>query len=859
VPLALDALVLALLAPDPADRPAGAAAVSEALSALVTGAPAAPVPAGVVGRAAELERLRAALDRAWAGAARAVLVTGEPGIGKTTLLEALAAEAERRGGATRTGRAEPEGRVYEVWRPVVGELRDAEDQLELFDAVAAALAAAAAERPLLVVLDDLHWADASSLRLLAHVVDAEPDARLLIAASSRTPLDVRAETLELAGLAADAVRALLPPELEPEAIEAVHARTAGNPFYVAELGRALAVDGAPGENAVPARVREAVRGRVAQLGAGAAAVLEAGAVAGRFTIADVARAAGAQRADVAAALDCGIEAGLIVPHARGQFSFAHAIVRDAVREALPARRHGALHEALAGSLRSRRDAGADVSAARIAHHALAAARLGGDPQPAWECGLEAAAEAAAALGHAEAAARYEEALEALGLGAEAPSAARRDALLALADATFAAGDIEAARRRYVQAAAAARRERDADSLAHAALGFARVHPYGMVDTEGVALLSEALDGVADAPLRARVMGVLAVLEPEQERREALIDAALALAGDEATRGWLYPAAVTVNWRPQRAAQRAAAADEVVRGADHSALVWAYLHRVRDALEAGDVARADADLDRSRAVAQETRRSHPRWMQLVAEAGRAAFAGRLEEADALGEEALALNRRHGEDCYQEHTVAGLVLARLRRRPQDADRARLRGYAARYPDLPVWEAMLACLEWELGDAEAARRGVALCARDGFAAVARSPDFLPAALCLADPTAGAGEPAQVERLYELLLPHAAANPVLMFLWGVFGPVARGLGLLAAADDRPGDAAAHFERALRLAAQWDAPGWELRIAGDWLATGVPVPDRAALVSRGVLLAGRLGLPGVASQIADAAQTITP
>ena len=139
---------------------------------------------------------------------------------------------------------------------------------------------------------------------------------------------------------------------------------------------------------------------------------------------------------------------------------------------------------------------------------------------------------------------------------------------------------------------------------------------------------------------------------------------------------------------------------------------------------------------------------------VAEAGRAAFAGRLDEADGLTEEALAINRRHGDDCFQEHTVGRLVLARLRWRPHEADLAQLRGFAARYPHLPVWEAMLAALEWDLGNADAARRGVAVCARDDFAAVVNSPDFLSAALCLADPTAGAGEPWQVDRLYELLL---------------------------------------------------------------------------------------------------------
>ena len=94
---------------------------------------------------------------------------------------------------------------------------------------------------------------------------------------------------------------------------------------------------------------------------------------------------------------------------------------------------------------------------------------------------------------------------------------------------------------------------------------------------------------------------------------------------------------------------------------------------------------------------------------------------------------------------------------------------------------------------------------------------------------------------------------------LWAVWGPAARGLALLAAADDRPGDAAAHFADALRLADAWGAPGWALRTIGDWLATGVPVPDRGELVNRGLLLARELGLPGVAARIADEAQTITP
>jgi tetratricopeptide (TPR) repeat protein len=457
---------------------------------------------------------------------------------------------------------------------------------------------------------------------------------------------------------------------------------------------------------------------------------------------------------------------------------------------------------------------------------------------------------------------------AVALGAEAPASERRDTMLALATATFAAGDIEGARRRYAQAAAAARRDGDAAAMAEAALGFSQVHPYGAVDSEGMMLLTQALERLPaeDGSLRARSMGLLAILEPDQERREALIDDALAMAQrmhDEETLGALYPNQLVVEWRPERTRERAKAAEEVVRlaakHADHGALVWAYLHRIRDAMQAGDVARADADLDRARSVSRATRRTHHRWFLMVYEAGRAAFAGRLDEAERLNEEALAVNRQHGEDCYQEHTVHRLVLSRLTWRPQDAGAVELRGFAARYPQLPVWEAMVALLEFELGDIEAARRSIATCAHDAFGSVVRSPDFLPAALCLADPVAGAGEPGQVERLYELLLPHATANPVLINLWAIWGPVARGLGMLAAADDRPQDAAAHFADALRLALEWQAQGWALRTIGDWLATGVPVPDRPALANQGLLLARELGLPRVAARIADEAHALAP
>src|SRR5262249_61954301 len=104
---------------------------------------------------------------------------------------------------------------------------------------------------------------------------------------------------------------------------------------------------------------------------------------------------------------------------------ARGLAGEARRGAPPGHGRGALPEAVGRARRPRRDAGADVSAARLSHHALAAARGGADPQPAWQAALDAAHEAAASLGHAEAATHYAEALEALALGAHAPGRQRR--------------------------------------------------------------------------------------------------------------------------------------------------------------------------------------------------------------------------------------------------------------------------------------------------------------------------------------------------------------------------------------------------------------------------------------------------
>ena len=941
VPPELDALVLSLLAKRADDRPRDAAAVRAALDRL-GGAPSVPLALAsdrepLVGRDAELVLLRRALGAARAGQARVVAVAGEPGIGKTRIVDEVAAEAGAGGAVVVRGRADEESRAYGPWRaalrpliaaadglpaPVLDDVRrltgrgrpsngaaeppvegpapadGEEERLRMFDAVAELVRAVSRERPLFVALEDVHAADRSSLLLLGHLVQAASDERLLVALTYRSaelggghPLGALLEQLErdrrltrvpLRGLSEKEVARFLPSgaTVGPDVVHALHERTAGNPFFLRELVRLLAERGELGDDAasgdsgetlpalVPDRVREVVGRRLEELEPATRDVLAIAGVVGRpVTIARVARIGGLDRETVAEALQPALAGRLVQarPDAPGRFGFAHAIVRDAVYDELPPTLRARLHSAAAQVLRESLEAGGDATAAGAAYHALAAARSGADAQAAWELSLEAAREAAGLQAHAEAAAHYAGALEALELGAEVPAGERLETSLALAAATFAAGDIEEARRRFRTVAAAARRSGAAEVHARAALGFSEVQQYGSIDTDAIALLQEALELLPphDSALRARASARLGQrLDPvtDQPRREALIDEAVVMArrlGDDDALVSLYSAAALVNWSPGREHVRRAATDEVLgreaHGADLAAVFWARTMRLRTALEAGHLRDVDSELDRLARLAADSRRTYYRWCLLVLQAAREIFAGRLAEGERLAEEAVTLNRRHGADADQEHTVQRLALAMIRDRPQDAPLEALRDYAVRYPGLPVWEAMLARAELARRR-DAARRSLESCARDGFAALLRTPDWLCGLALLAEPAAALGTAAQVAQLSEALAPHAERNVVMDDAWAAFGPVARPLGLLAAAAGRAEEAGRHFAQAVELAARWGAPGWELAAIADWLASGAAGGSADALRARGLALARDLELPWIAAELSRAA-----
>jgi hypothetical protein len=914
-PVALEQLLSALLAKAPEDRPGSAGEVREQLRAVREGT--APVRvrakrlAPLIGRAPEL---RAGVDNllaARSGGQRLIAIAGEAGIGKTRLALELDAEARAAGMLVVWGRGSEDSGAYALWTAVLreglaqaGELPPqtlaavrrlagdpgataaepaAGDRARLFDSAARLLEQAAGPSGLLIVLDDLHWADASSLALLRHISRAAASAKLALALTYREdelhedhPLTQLLEdlrhargfvTVGLAGLDVDGVRALVPAglQLSPAAAETLHERTGGNPFFVAELARTLAGTD-PHAAALPRSVRETVLRRVKPLPVPSRRALEGAAVFGRpFTVAVAGRIGGLSRAEAGAALAPARTARLVTELADdpGRLAFSHAIVRDVVRESIAPARRGPLHAAVVALLRGRAHRGADVPLAEVAHHALIAAREGEDPQPAYDLALEAAEEASTVLAHTEAARHYADALEALDeLGAEAPAGARTATLEALAAETTAAGDIDAGKRHYRGLAAAGRQAGDAEVIARAALGFAEFTRYGELDTAAIMLLEEALAVLPpdDSSLRSRGLALLGArlsVGPDRSRSEALVDEAAAMArrlGDDQALMFALWITLLPGLRA-RPPVRAAAADEILalapRASGRNGLLWAHMSRFVDALEHGDQAGMEIELVACAALERSSRRSYFRWCVTLLRATSAIFTGRLAEGAALAEDAAAQIGGAYEDAEQEVTAQRLTLATLRWRPADADFAALRAYAARYPDLGVWSAMLANLAWQQGRTQQVPDAVAAATRHGLQALIAGRDGLAASALLAEPVVAARDPELSEELLALLTPYRDHNPVMEHGWTAWGPVARPLGVLAAALGRRGEAATLFDRAVALGRHWGAPAWELRAIGDWLDSGADVPDRAGLVARGLRLADELELAWVAGRLA--------
>jgi predicted ATPase len=341
----------------------------------------------LVGRGQEFERLLALLDDARSGRGRAALVLGEAGIGKTRLAEAFAAASANAGSRVAWGRCtEAESPAYWPWRQLLRALRGTTSlgvthdgpggRDVLFATVANELEQAAAVGPMLLVVDDIHWADPSSLALLRFVVSVLPDLPAVLV------LTARDDPLELSTAAADLLRDL-PPAVQrillggldrhsthalvqglwglsptPAAfVTEVHQRTKGNPFFVQEVTNLRLLQGERSGFAVPPGVGQVVGRRLARLSQAAHALLEVSSVIDDEIDAELlALITGRSPQDVVRLLDEAERARLLMRTDQA-LNFAHPLIREALYEAQSHATRSELHAQVA-------DAFADYAARR---------------------------------------------------------------------------------------------------------------------------------------------------------------------------------------------------------------------------------------------------------------------------------------------------------------------------------------------------------------------------------------------------------------------------------------------------------------------------------------------------------------
>ena len=508
-----------------------------------------------IGRADELAALVDALGEALAGTSAVVLLQGEAGIGKTRLLEELEGLAAARRVPVVWGRASSmEGAPpFWLWQQVLrddglrvggGDVarldellgflaagtggRDApssiEDRFPLFERLGDALVTTAEAQGLVILLDDLQWADAASLLLLQHVVTHRRRARLMIGATIRSGEPTlamlgaalhhvertsSARRFDLTGFDRDDVAAQLAAlghEPTADEVEAVANHTGGNPLFVREMGR-LVPPGRPLTlDRVPDAVRVVLAQRIAPVSPTSRRTIAIASVAGTDVDVELVRAiAGRSAQDVLDDLAEAERAGILNAVGRGTVPrFVHDLMREGLQDQLAASELAAIHLAIAEELERR-----GGHEAAIAHHRLAALPVG-DPRSAIEATLAAARAAMTRLAFEDAAALFDRGL-ASSAASTLSAGERCAALIDQGTALHHALDLDAAIDVCAQAAALARASADVTGLARAALALQDVSESRWLEQIDP-WLTEALDALppGDSSLRAQLLATLSL-------------------------------------------------------------------------------------------------------------------------------------------------------------------------------------------------------------------------------------------------------------------------------------------------------------------------------------------------------------
>ena len=685
----------------------------------------------LLGREGPHGRLRELLARTATGTRSVALVSGPAGIGKSSLVRAVVSDVEMLGWGTCVEAVAAPG--YWPWSraldavaaaagPVAVASTAAEDapllaligrsfgpagpsegserdRVLLMDAVSRWLVRLATERgPVVIVLDDLQWADASSLALLEFITRDPAPASVAIIGCYRhdelaplarrrlSHLAMSASSIELGGLDRAAVEVLAARTAGPLSathVDELFRRAGGHPAFTRELAL-LARDGAAA-HLLPAAVRDAIEHRIARLQVGTRDVLEVAALAGNTVALDVVADAGTMsRAAVGDALTEARLAGIATVDAAQRVQFAHDLYRETIAASIPADRQVALHRQLGIALGQRAASGLPVHPADLAHHFTAAVGAG-EASRAARWALAAAATDVDSLAFDEAAAHLRRWREALATSPVTVDQREHTAvLLAEADALARAGTVEEARARLRTAHVLTSSAALADLRAEVALAVADLGARASTRRDDVLQgLEDALAAVegADVDLEARLTARLArelqhSVAADRPRAVPLSERAITLGRAGGAAGTLVTCLLArhdVLWIPGEPTERIDLAREIVavagRAGDDERVAQGNLLLANALLESGSAAFEPA-LAESLRVLDRLGQPRHRYIAATRRAAMLLLRGELEAADAGIQEAADLGFWMREpDADNVRMSQRLELIRARANPDD----------------------------------------------------------------------------------------------------------------------------------------------------------------------------------------------
>jgi DNA-binding CsgD family transcriptional regulator len=900
------------------------------------------------GRARELATLRALLPRSVGEGRRAALIAGEPGSGKSRLARELARAAADEGAIVLYGdcdgvvespygpfaaalehlvrHSDPDvlrrhlgpgsgelARLYPDLGAWIGELPRAAsadpdtERHRLHTAVTDLFVGLSGEAPLLLLLEDVHWADASTLQLMRHLVRSGAEARMLLVATYRdaeaqqpaeladTLVDVgrtegvtRIHLGELSEVEIEEfVRLAAGVEPAPELTRAVCELTGGNAFLVTELWRTLAESGAigvasrvarlarpAGELGVPMTVREVVEQRLSRLSEEANEVLALAGIAGaEIELETLRRAAIVPAEALLGVVDETVRSGLLIeaPRRGLAYRFAHELVRRAVTDRLSATRRAELHLRVAEALEAGWQQGDSRAVlAALAHHYAAAAPLGGIER-AVDYNLLAGDSAVAALSFSEAAVRFRTALD-LGVrdGEE-----RVDVMLRLGDAYHRAGDADAALATFARTAELAASLRAPELLARAAIGFeAACWRPAIHDTEAIVLLERAVAALPheDSELTAEVhRGLARALELRGDQGRAAVerDEAIAISRRRHDNRTLATTLAQAYW------SRGSSTNEDVNGmlqearalgvelADDEIQCEALAWLVPSYVVLCDHRAARDSLAELFVVAR--RLSQPFFLH-VAEHYASALA--LCDGDlAFAEGAAARSQEWGRLLTGRDASGVFAIQMFGIRREQARLAELAPMMRLLDDGvrdASWSPGLAVVLAEMGMEAEARGELRRVLANGIGAL-RPSLWLASLVYLADTCAALDDVEAAEAIYPELLAYAGSNVMVGHLVSCYGAMDRYLGTTATVLGDWDAAEAWFQSALALNTRLGARTWLAHTAYGYarmlLARGTGDDKSHARAQLGLALglAREIGLPGLARRATELGEDVEP